>query len=70
VTESAFTQGYIGLEAAGTISSAWAAFATAMAGDNVPLVVASYKLETASLVTTAVGISKCATQRRRQSRLA
>lgn len=54
-----------------TLTTEWGDFANDLAEQAVPfqLVVASYKLATAELVTGVTCESLCATQRRRQSRL-
>lgn len=70
VAESVFSGGLISQGDADDIGDGWFAFIGACASDDVTLVVASYALATATAVETLSVDARCATQRRRQTRVA
>lgn len=67
--EQAYSDGVIDTADAAAIQSGWASFITNMASDLAPLVVASYKLATASNVLNASTRIGTGTQRMRQTRV-
>lgn len=69
VADVAHSYGHLASTVVTNMQAPWTTWLAAMLADNVPLVVASYKLATADLVDIVTVESACATQRRRQSRL-
>lgn len=68
VAEGAQANGSLGSGIAVAMTTAWATFIAAAAGDDAHMVVASYKLAEATDVASVTVESLCATQRRRQPR--
>lgn len=69
VGESVFSSGLLDATAREDCENGWEAFRTALIGDANALVVASYRNRDAHPVTALSCLVKCATQRRRQSRV-
>lgn len=69
VAEDIFTTGIMSPIPVASAQSSWNTYLTNMAADDASLVVASYKLATASDVTSLLAEAVCGTQRRRQSRI-